>query len=165
MSCSKYALYRQLAIFLQTTIVCIIMIIRTYALYGCSKRFLAWVAIVIIALTVLACAGTFGHFSGDVEIEPGIGCNETFSKVVAARIGLAYVALFVFDLFIFILTVYRICQSSSLLRLTLVTRRNIIDVIFRDGAMFFGAMTLSNIPNILTYYVSRRVYAEGITKH
>ncbi|KAG2343509.1 hypothetical protein BDR05DRAFT_963078 [Suillus weaverae] len=151
-SCSKYALYRQLAIFLQATIVCIIMIIRTYALYGRSKRFLACVAIVIIALTILACAGTFGHFSGDVEIEPGVGCNETFSKAVAARIGLAYVALFIFDLFIFILTVYRICQNSSLLRLTLVTRRNIIDVIFCDGAMFFGAMTLSNIPNILTYY-------------
>lgn len=84
-SCLKYALYRQLAILLQAVIVCIIMTIRTYALYGCSKRLLAWMAIVMIALAGLACVGTFGHFSGNMEIVPGIGCNETFSKAVAAR--------------------------------------------------------------------------------
>jgi len=152
-SCSKYALYRQLAIFFQTMIVCIIMTIRTYALYGCSKRLLAWMAIVMIALLGPACAGTFGRYSGNVEIVPGVGCNETFSKDVAARIGLAYVALFVFDLFIFILTVYKIYKTNSLSWLSFVTRKNIIDVIFRDGVMFFGVMTLSSIPNILTYYI------------
>ncbi|KAG1814698.1 uncharacterized protein BJ212DRAFT_1361505 [Suillus subaureus] len=71
----------------------------------------------------------------------------------AARIGLAYVALFVFDLFIFVLTVYRICITNSFLRLSLITRKNIIDIIFRDGVMFFGVMTLSNMLNILTYYI------------
>lgn len=151
-SCLKYALYRQLAILLQTAIVCIIMTIRTYALYDCSKRLLAWMGIVMVALAGLACVGTFGHFSGDMEIVPGIGCNETFSKAVAARIGLAYVALLIFDIFIFILTVYRIYKTSSLLRFSLVTRRNIVDTIYCDGAIYFGAMALSNIPTILTYY-------------
>ncbi|KAG1769387.1 hypothetical protein EDD22DRAFT_165961 [Suillus occidentalis] len=138
LSCLKYALYRQLAILLQTAIVCIIMTIRTYALYDCSKCLLAWMGIVMVALAGLACVGTFGHFSGNMEIVPGIGCNETFSKAVAARIGLAYVALLIFDIFIFILTVYRIYKTSSLLRFSLVTRRNIVDTIFCDGAIFFG---------------------------
>ncbi|KAG1864841.1 hypothetical protein F4604DRAFT_1782230 [Suillus subluteus] len=31
-------------------------------------------------------------------------------------------------------------------------RKDIIDIIFQDGAMYFGAMTLSNIPNILMFY-------------
>ncbi|KAG2068129.1 hypothetical protein BDR04DRAFT_1103797 [Suillus decipiens] len=82
-SCSKYTLYRQLAIFLQATIICIILTIRTYALYGCSKRLLTWLAIVMIALA--ACAGTFGRFSGDVKMVSEFSCNETFSKVAAAR--------------------------------------------------------------------------------
>ncbi|KAG1788550.1 uncharacterized protein HD556DRAFT_1447758 [Suillus plorans] len=56
------------------------MVIRTYALYGCSKRLLAWMVIGTIALTGIACAGTFGQFSGDIEVVPGLGCNETFSK-------------------------------------------------------------------------------------
>ncbi|KAG1811824.1 uncharacterized protein BJ212DRAFT_1373371 [Suillus subaureus] len=47
---------------------------------------------------------------------------------------------------------YRICKTRGLQRLSLVTRGNIIDIIFHDSAMFFGAMTLTNIPNILTYY-------------
>lgn len=159
-SCSKYALYRQLAIFLQTAIVCNIMVIRTYALYGCSKRLLAWMVIVTIALTGIACAGTFGQFSGDIEVVPGLGCNETFSKSIAARIGLAYVALSVFDLIIFVLTVHRICKAKNLLRLSLVSRNNIIDIIFCDGVMFFGAITLFNILNILTYYIGS-VYLRG----
>ncbi|KAG2035091.1 hypothetical protein BDR03DRAFT_963173 [Suillus americanus] len=61
-------------------------------------------------------------------------------------------AEFIFDVFIFVLTMYRICKTTGLQRLFLVTRRNITDIIFHDGAMYFGAMTLCNIPNILTYY-------------
>ncbi|KAG2114538.1 hypothetical protein DEU56DRAFT_761813 [Suillus clintonianus] len=68
-------------------------------------------------------------------------------------IGLAWVALFIFELIIFILLVYKICKTRGLLRLSLFTRSNVIDIIFHDGAMYFGAMTLVGIPNILTYYV------------
>ncbi|KAG2358147.1 hypothetical protein BDR07DRAFT_1418463 [Suillus spraguei] len=129
LSCLKYSLYRELALFLQGIIVCIIMAMRTYALYG------------------LCCAGTFGKYSGDVDIVPGIGCIETFSKAVYV-ILIPVSSQFIFDLFIFILTMYRIYKTWGLLRLSLVTRRNIIDVMFND------AMTLSNIPNILSYYSS-----------
>ncbi|KAG2129330.1 hypothetical protein BD769DRAFT_678485 [Suillus cothurnatus] len=152
LSCLRYSLYREISLFLQGIIVCIIMAMRTYALYGCSKRLLTWIVIVMGILVGVCCAGTFGQYSGDVDIVPGVGCNETFTKAVAERIGLAYVAEFIFDLFIFVLTMYRICKTKGLPKLSLVTRRNIIDIIFHDGAMFFGAMTLSNIPNILTYY-------------
>ncbi|KAG2362081.1 hypothetical protein BDR07DRAFT_1407916, partial [Suillus spraguei] len=63
-------------------------------------------------------------------------------------------ALFTFELFIFILTVDRICKTRGLLRLSPFTGSNIIDIIFHDGVMYFGAMTLIGIPNILTYFSS-----------
>ncbi|KAG1784588.1 uncharacterized protein HD556DRAFT_1451623 [Suillus plorans] len=97
-------------------------------------------------------AGTFGHFSSNATIYPGVGCYETYTAEIAARVGLAWVALFIFELLIFILTVYRICKTRGLLRLSLFTRTNVINIVFHDGAMYFGAMTLINIPNILTYY-------------
>jgi hypothetical protein len=50
-----------------------------------------------------------------------------------AGLGLAWVAEMVFELLIFILIVYRICKTKGLLRLSLVTRKNIIDIIFHDG--------------------------------
>jgi hypothetical protein len=110
--------------------------------------------IIIIALVGLACAVTFAQVSGDAAILPVIGCYEVYTAKTAARIGLAWVALFVFDLLIFVLTVYKICKTRGLPRLSLMTRRNIIDIIFQDGAMYFGAMALINIPNILTFYSS-----------
>lgn len=69
-----------------------------------------------------------------------------------AGLGLAWLAEMVFELLIFILIVYRICKTKGLLRLSPVTRGNIIDIIFHDGAMYFGAMALINTPNIMTYY-------------
>ncbi|KAG1722774.1 hypothetical protein EDB19DRAFT_1834882 [Suillus lakei] len=180
----------QIALVFQAVIVCLIMTIRTYALYGGSKRLLVWMTIIMIALAVAASVGSLGHFSGDATILPGVGCHETYTtetyailfadlhaylKVVAeplvsefqvlvaynlmsrpyeiAGLGLTWLAELIFELLVFILIVYRIFKTGGLLRLSLVTRRNIIDIIFHDGAMYFGAMTLVNIPNILTYYV------------
>ncbi|KAG2148443.1 hypothetical protein BD769DRAFT_1345185, partial [Suillus cothurnatus] len=149
-SCSRYTMSRQLDIFLQGIIICVIMTMRVYALYGCSQRLLTWMTIIIIALVG---AVTFAQVSGDAAILPVIGCYEVYTAETYAiffailRIGLAWVALFVFDLLIFVLTVYKICKTRGLPRLSLMTRRNIIDIIFQD------AMALINIPNILTFYV------------
>jgi len=126
------------------------MTIRTYALYGGSKRLLTWMSIILITLAIAVSVGSLGHFSG--LLLPGAGCYETYTAATSARLGLAWVAEMVFELLIFILIVYRICKTRGLLRLSLVTRRNIIDVIFHDGAMYIGAMMLVNLPNILTYY-------------
>ncbi|KAG2046535.1 hypothetical protein BDR06DRAFT_1025485 [Suillus hirtellus] len=151
-SCVKYTLCRQLFFLFQGLIVCLILTIRIYALYGCSKRVLISMIIIGFILVIVACAGTFGHFSSNATIYPGIGCYETYTAEIAARVGLAWVALFVFELLIFILTVYRICKTRGLLRLSLFTRSNVVNIVFHDGAMYFRAMTLINIPNILTYY-------------
>ncbi|KAG2146027.1 uncharacterized protein EDB93DRAFT_1329001 [Suillus bovinus] len=150
--CSNYTASRQLDIFLQGIVICMIMAMRTYALYGCSKRLFTLLTIIIIALVVVACAVTFVKVSGDAAILPGIGCYEVYTTETSARIGLAWVAFFVFDLLIFVLTVYKICKTRGFPWLSLITRRNIFDVVFQDGAMYFGAMALINIPNILTYY-------------
>lgn len=153
-ACSKYTISRQLDIFFQGIIICIIMAMRTYALYGRSQHLLTWMTIIIIALVGVACAVSFAQVSGDAAILPRIGCYEVYTAETAARIGLAWVAFFVFDLLIFVLTVYRVCKTRGLPRLSLTTTRDIMDVIFQDGAMYFGAMALIHIPNILTYYSS-----------
>ncbi|KAG1858790.1 hypothetical protein DFJ58DRAFT_744833 [Suillus subalutaceus] len=153
LSCVKYTLCRQLFFLSQGIIVCLILTIRIYALYGCNKRLLTCMIIVGFTLVAGACAGAIGHFSSNATIFPGVGCYETYTVAVAARVGLSWVALFIFELLIFILTVYRICKPRGL-RLSLFTRSNIVDIMFHDGAMYFRAMTLINIPNILTYYSS-----------
>jgi hypothetical protein len=71
-----------------------------------------------------------------------------------AGLGLAWVAEMVFELLIFILIVYRICKTRGLLRLSLVTRRNIIDVIFHDGKLFVVSnLHTLNQPNAGAMYI------------
>lgn len=88
--------------------------------------------------------------------------SQSYSSPITG-LGLAWVADMVFQSLIFILIAYRIFKTRRLLRFSLVARRDVIDVIdiiFRDGAMYFGAMVLVNVPNTMTYY-SASVSARG----
>ncbi|KAG1731121.1 hypothetical protein EDD22DRAFT_1014233 [Suillus occidentalis] len=135
----------------------IILIIRTYALYNCNKRLFAWITIIFVGLA--------GGASEPLDIEAYViilAILRVCSKVVAelpVSFGIAWLAILAFELLIFALTVHRTCKTRGLLRLSLVTRRNILDVIFHDGAMYFGAMTLCNIPNIVMYF-----YGSGVVR-
>ncbi|KAG2152631.1 uncharacterized protein EDB93DRAFT_256183 [Suillus bovinus] len=151
-SCSKYVSTRQLFIFFQQFIVCVILIIRTYALYNRSKRLIIWLTIVLVVLAAGASAGSFGQYARNITSSPGFGCFETYTAKASDRLGLAWLAILAFELLIFVLTVYRTCKSRGLPRLRQVTKRNILDVMFHDGAMYFAAMTVCNIPNITMYY-------------
>ncbi|KAG0692735.1 hypothetical protein DFH29DRAFT_466964 [Suillus ampliporus] len=115
--------------------------------------------IIVLALAGVASVGMFGPYSSTMIIVPEVSCYESYTANTAVSPGLAWVALFVYELFIFVLTVFRMCQTTrGLPRLRLImSRRNILDIIFEDGAMYFAAMTLFNIPNILTFYCASDV--------
>ncbi|KAG1764017.1 hypothetical protein EDD22DRAFT_951931 [Suillus occidentalis] len=124
----------------------LILTLRTYALYCRSKRLLTWMIIIVCSLGGVT-AGTYGLHS---DIVPGFNCLESYSEKIAVSPGLGWVTLLAYELLIFVLTVYRICKTRGLS--LAMSRRNILDIIFQDGAMYFAVMTLSNLPNILTYY-------------
>ncbi|KAG1860311.1 hypothetical protein DFJ58DRAFT_275990 [Suillus subalutaceus] len=110
--------------------------------------------VAVIALAGVASVGIFGHSSTTVIAVPGVNCYESYVSTTSASPGLAWVALFAYELLIFILTVSRICKTRGMLRspYLVMCRKDITGIIFQDGAMYFGAMTLSNIPNILMFY-------------
>ncbi|KAG2358855.1 hypothetical protein BDR07DRAFT_250483 [Suillus spraguei] len=153
-SCPKYLLSRELLVFCQQILVCFILTLRTYALYSRSKRLLICMITVIIVLAGVASAGIFRYHSSNVIVAPGINCYESGASVTLASPGLAWIALFVYELLIFVLTVFRFCKTRGMLRspYLVMSRNNIADIMFQDGAMYFGVMTLSNIPNILLFY-------------
>ncbi|KAG1771988.1 hypothetical protein EV702DRAFT_630238 [Suillus placidus] len=155
MSCSTYMLVRELSLFLSQIAVCLILTLRIYALYGRSRRLLSCMVITGIALTGGASAGSFGDNSNTATYIQGSDCHNTFTAETAARYGLAWVAVFVYELLIFVLTIFRTCKTRGFL-LSSSSSRNILDIIFQDGAMYFAAMTLINLPNILTYYCGSR---------
>ncbi|KAG2071605.1 hypothetical protein BDR04DRAFT_500711 [Suillus decipiens] len=99
-------------------------------------------------------AGIFGYYPSSVIATPGVHCYESGVSVTLVSPGLAWIASFIYELFIFALTVLRFCKTRGMLRspYLVMSRNNIADIIFQDGAMYFGVMTLSNIPNILLFY-------------
>jgi hypothetical protein len=52
-----------------------------------------------------------------------------------AGYGLAWVAVFVYELLIFVLTIFRTCKTRGFRQL-FSSNRNIIDIIFQDGIFF-----------------------------
>lgn len=148
-SCSKYVLAGQVLLVFQQVFICIILSLRTYALYGCSRRLLKWMAIVGLALVAGALAGSFGHDSNGVTEGD---CHEVYTTATSIRHGMAWIAMFIYELFIFVLTVIRTCKTRGLPRFSLISRRDVLDIIFHDGVMYFAGMTLVNLPNILTYF-------------
>lgn len=151
-SCWKYMVFRQLFVFLQQVIICVILIIRTYALYNRNKYLLAWISFTLIILAGGAGAVTIGQNAGNLKTSPGIGCYGTYTVESSIRFGLAWLALFAFEFLIFVLTIHRACKTRDLLRLHRITKKTALDVMFQDGAMYFGAMALCNVPNIVMYF-------------
>ncbi|KAG1871482.1 hypothetical protein F4604DRAFT_1955866 [Suillus subluteus] len=149
LSCSKYVVVRQVLIFSQQVFICLILSLRTYALYGCSKRLRKWMAIIGLGLAAGGLAGTFGHDSNSATDGD---CHEIYTTVTSVRHAMAWVAMFIYELLIFVLTVIRTCNTRGLPRFSLISRRDILDVIFHDGVMYFAGMTLVNLPNILIHF-------------
>lgn len=145
-SCQTYITSRELLFFFQQILVCLILTLRIYALYSRSKRLLTWMIVIVCSLGGIT-AGTSGLHS---DIVPGFNCFESLSEKIAVSPGLGWVTLLAYELLIFILTLHKICETRGLS--LAMSRRNILDIIFQDGAMYFAVMTLSNLPNILTYY-------------
>lgn len=148
-SCSKYLLAREMLIRFQQTLICIILFLRTYALYGRSKRLLKWMVIISLPLAAAVWSGTFLHDSNNVTDGK---CHEIYTTVTSIRRGIAWLAMFILELLIFALTVFKVCKTRGLPRFFQISRRDILDVIFYDGVMYFAGMTLVNLSNILTYF-------------
>ncbi|KAG2030805.1 hypothetical protein BDR03DRAFT_1003404 [Suillus americanus] len=143
-------LVRELLLFLQQITVSFTLTLRIHALYDRNWRLLGCMVIVGLALMGGASASSYSNNNTTTYIQ-GSDCHNAFTAKEAARHGLAWVAVFVYDLLIFVLMVFRTCKTRGFLRLSL-SNRNIYGILFQDGAMYFAAMTLINVPNILTYY-------------
>ncbi|CDO75761.1 hypothetical protein BN946_scf184921.g37 [Trametes cinnabarina] len=129
-------------------VVCFILFLRTYALYGRAKRVLVLVVGVGAALLGISCWSIVGQHQG---IELRGGCHLEADRMTAIRLAVSWEALFVFDLMIFTLTVCKTFRERYRHRVTL-GHHDIISLILRDGALYFAVMASVNFANTLTFY-------------
>ncbi|KAI9065618.1 hypothetical protein FKP32DRAFT_1567581 [Trametes sanguinea] len=128
-SCRQYAFFRQLLLIINQVVVCFILFLRTYALYGRDKRILVLVIGVGAALLGISCWSIVGQRQG-VELRGG--CHLEAEHMTAIRLAVSWESLFAFDLMIFTLTVCKTFRERYRHRIT-SGRHDIISLILRDG--------------------------------
>ncbi|KAG2097008.1 uncharacterized protein F5147DRAFT_839870 [Suillus discolor] len=150
-SCSRYLLIVHMLRLFQQVFICLTLTLRTYALYGCSRRLLKWMLIMGVVLIAASAVGAFGPNLTNSAIDNG-HCHEIYTRATSFHHGTTWVAMFIYELLVFVLTVFGTWKARGSPRFYLASRRDIIDVIFEDGVMYFAGMALVNLPNTLTYF-------------
>ncbi|KAF9555896.1 hypothetical protein CPC08DRAFT_695015 [Agrocybe pediades] len=150
-SCKKYTLFRQLFLVFNQIFVCVLLTMRIYALYECSKRILAFTVACGLGLTGVASSTLFSEKRA-LTIAGG-GCHIGLAAESSLRMAAAWEALFVYDSVIFTLTIYKTWQARRE-RALLGDNLPILYLILRDGAIYFAVMALCNLANISTFYVA-----------
>ncbi|KAH9005424.1 hypothetical protein EDB86DRAFT_3071124 [Lactarius hatsudake] len=123
----------------------LLCLIRVYALYGRSLRVLGILFTVGIGSILVGCWAMIGSRRAKVEtiqvISSVTGCNQYMPIEGGRYAALTWLGMLVFDSTIFSLTLYKAFTMGRGIRL--------LDVIVRDGAMYYSALFIMNLTNIL----------------
>ncbi|KAJ7466832.1 hypothetical protein B0H11DRAFT_55530 [Mycena galericulata] len=145
--CKHVNLFRQLLLIMNQTAICLLLTLRIYALYGRETRlwmYMSAFAVVLLAVSLWAINGQGGDPVPNV-----MGCHIANSARIGIHLAVPWEALFVYDVLIVFALLYKSFQTRT------VTRRSnipLLSLLIRDGAVYFVAMALVNLANILTFY-------------
>ncbi|THH16613.1 hypothetical protein EW146_g4064 [Bondarzewia mesenterica] len=145
-------------------VVCSLLIMRTYALYGRSAKIFALlltVGLVVVAIASWALVDESNDAVANVQ-----GCYVAISDATGIRVAVAWEGELFLDMVIFGLTVARTYQHRDVRTWSGgLGRRNtgLVQLFLRDGALYFATITLANLLNILTYYLAPPMLKGGLS--
>ncbi|ESK92015.1 hypothetical protein Moror_10299 [Moniliophthora roreri MCA 2997] len=136
----------------------VLLTLRLYALYASDKR----VLILFAATASLGCGLAGYALSGQEQIQFPIeyGCYTGNSRNTSVRIVGIWMVLFAYDTIVFLMTAYR---TYRYWRMDRTERENLLSLMFRDGASYFGVMALANMANILTFLLCGPFMSGGLS--
>ncbi|KAF9525441.1 hypothetical protein CPB83DRAFT_859565 [Crepidotus variabilis] len=144
--CNLLQSYHQYLAIVVQVIVAALLAIRIYALYERSRRVLIFVLVVIFTALGVGCWSVVSQRRViKPEIYVPVGCAITLNYDEAIHMTIAWGGMFVFDLIIFSMTLYK---SLVLPRLR---ETSLLSILMRDGAVYFACIVASNLANMLTF--------------
>ncbi|KAJ3880255.1 hypothetical protein F5051DRAFT_324234 [Lentinula edodes] len=135
--CKSFGMYRQLVLFIQQVIVCVLLTMRIYALYGRNVKILGYMLGSATILAIVAAWSLFGQKSTTATS----GCH-------IGNLATAWEALFCYDTILFGFTLYQTYKSRHTMGMSL--HIPLVSLMLRDG----NVMALANLSNILTFYLA-----------
>ncbi|KAJ7206854.1 hypothetical protein GGX14DRAFT_637094 [Mycena pura] len=144
--CKRVNVFRQILLIMNQTIICVLLTLRIYALYGRASRLWMYMLGMAACLFVLSIWSISGYEGVPV---PGVeGCHVANPQLTGIHLAIPWEALFVYDLLIVGALLYKSAQT----RRELGARDTLLGVCIRDGSVYFVAMALTNFANIMTLY-------------
>jgi len=124
--------------------------LRVYALYGQSRRVLIFLALIALLSLVAAAGGIVAsRRTGDDAIpvlSSFVGCSQFLPSVKGQSSAIAWAGLSVYDSVIFSLTLYK--------AFTVGKGTQLLNVIVRDGTIYFLVLFIMNVSNIFNLLFS-----------
>jgi len=158
--CSTLLHYHQYTAVIIQIIIGVILVTRTYALWGCSRKillFLVMLSAAVISFGVWALSAqhygpiSFALYSGI------IGCQSSLPLDRAYYIGAIWAGMVLFDTIIFALTVYKSLEFKR------IGRRSLADILLRDGVIYFAVIGTTGLCNVFTFMFLREFSRGNLT--
>ncbi|KZV63849.1 hypothetical protein PENSPDRAFT_197901 [Peniophora sp. CONT] len=133
-------------------VVCLLLVLRVSVLYrhAIQVRLAVWG--IALALLGVACWAVSGPGGFVVQNPLVAGCHIALSREVGIRTAVAWEAQAAFDIVAVVLTAYaswRTHRESQAAKGSMI-----VNVLLRDGAIYFVVMAAANLANILTFIIS-----------
>ncbi|KAJ7131508.1 hypothetical protein C8R43DRAFT_1110720 [Mycena crocata] len=145
--CSHLESYHQYFIIATQVMVAAMLTLRTYALFERDKRALALMIVVILGAIAagLWCVLTGKAVDRNTNLQLYFGCNYPISPSQGITLAASWGGVALFDCIIFLLTLYKVFSRRR------PTGTDLLTVLLRDGAVYFGVLFISNLSNMLTF--------------
>lgn len=149
-SCHAFEIFIQYHLAATHVVISSILVVRTSAIYKDTRWVRLTLVITVILMTINGCIEWYfinkGH-TDELIFPDGsrVGCVNLYSKAQGIELACIWGGLFVLDLMVVVLTIrktvvlVRDCPGSV----------NLWANLMRDGAMYFGILSVTNLANIL----------------
>lgn len=157
--CIQYIHCRQTLLVVNHATVCILFILRTYALYGRNNCLLTLLILTSITLASVVAWSLVGQQATTATNVPG--CQMIYDTKTAIHFAVSYEALCVFDTLIFGLTMYKTCKVG--VQSFGHSKPDLVVLLLRDGAIYFGIVAIANLANIVSFYAAPELLKGGLS--
>ncbi|KAF5351570.1 hypothetical protein D9758_007225 [Tetrapyrgos nigripes] len=135
-SCKPFHSYRQALLVLTQVIVCILLTLRIYALYGRSLKMLVYMLSFGFFLAGVACFALF--FGGQSQSSvTSMGCHTELEFLTAVQIASSWEALFIYDSMLFILTLKKAYDARYEFKNEMTNVPSLLVLVIRDGQQYY----------------------------
>ncbi|VDB89655.1 unnamed protein product [Peniophora sp. CBMAI 1063] len=151
-TCKTFFIAHEASIIFSQVVVGVLLALRIIALHHRDRRIAAVLAIAFVLLLPVACWSITG---GSSFVLPSTsGCHIALDFTSGLHVSFAWMTQAIWDVLIFglmIRSTFRVRRFRE--GRTRLTGTNLVDLVWRDGAIYFGIMAVATFVNIGFFYV------------